>query len=119
VNTMFCRQGTPVLEIIPQVRSAHRTHSKRVTRAFRAHSRCIALALLAPRSLSLQHMLTTPVTQLFHRVASAMKLQHQSYVVPSSNVEPAGRCSLDCMHLDAEAVANVAQSVLAAFTDRK
>ncbi len=62
-------------------------------------------------------MLTTPVTQLFHRVASAMKLRHQSYVVASSNVEPAGRCSLDCMRLDAAALADVAQSVLSHGTN--
>ncbi len=57
-------------------------------------------------------MLSTPVTQLFHRVASAMKLRHQSYIVASSNVERAGRCSLDCLRLDAHALADVARSAL-------
>jgi len=104
VNTMFCREGTPVIEIIPHV---GRSFFTRVASVFTS-------LILIP-----QHMLATPVTQLFHRVASAMKLRHQSYVVASKNVEPAGACSMDCMRLDAIALAKVARAALSSATDRQ
>ena len=102
---MFCRQGTPVIEIIPHV----------CLTSFPPSSS----PLFAPLMLFPQHMLTTPVTQLFYRVATAMKLRHQSYVVASSSVERAGRCSLDCMRLDAVDLASVAQSVLSHGTGQQ
>jgi hypothetical protein len=92
---MFCVQGTPVIEILPQARDF-----------CDLRTRDLALIPLP------QHMLSTPVSQLFHRVASAMKLRHQTFVVASSSVEPAGRCSLDCMRLDAGALADVAHAAL-------
>lgn len=101
---MFCREGTAVIEIIPHVGRSSFT---------RMHIRFTSLILVP------QHMLATPVTQLFHRVAAAMKLRHQSYVVASNNVEAPSACSMDCMRLNVVALANVAQAALSPVTDRQ
>ena len=94
-----CPKGVRMREILnmEEVEAALRSRFGTRLLIFRSHGLHLAQQIKAFRNASM---------------ASAMKLQHQSYVVPSSSVEPAGRCSLDCMRLHAVALADVAQAAI-------